>query len=52
MEDNFARVVVVDAKAVPRVVRLGDLELAETVLTSPGWGVVRVGVGGEDVCKF
>jgi hypothetical protein len=50
LEDNFARVVVVDAKTAPRVVRLGDLELAETVLTSPGWGVVRMGVGGKDVC--
>jgi hypothetical protein len=51
LEDNFARVVVVDAKTAPRVVRLGDLELTETVVwTGPGWGVVRVGVGGKDVC--
>ena len=50
LEDNFAREVVVDAKMTPGVVRLSDLELAEAVLTSPGWGVVRMGVGGKDVC--
>jgi hypothetical protein len=52
LEDNCARVVVIDAETTPGVVWLDDLELAETIFTGPGWGVVRVGVGGEDVCEL
>ena len=53
LEDNCARVVVIDTETTPGVVWLDDLELAVTIIfTGPGWGVVRVGVGGEDVCEF